>query len=647
MPERYVFCGGLRAGRNRPNALHIDVNAPAGSPNRVNLEIEDLSKRLADNIPDVLTDMLEIAAYVYCADQFTTRGTSQMSEMGAEWRRQFRFKIPVRCLEVWSKPDVREALTETLGFLSEDEFEFEFVQGANSLPLQSYLPLNDPTAQAISPDEVVLFSGGLDSLAGAADAMLGAGKHVALVSHRGSKMIASKQNDLIAGLRERTDAGSFFYVPVKVNKGQEEAAEFTQRTRSLMFATLGLIVARMFGRKDLSFYENGVISINLPIAEHVLGARASRTTHPRVFTDCSRLFSLLLSDVFTVRNPFIWKTKSDVVRVLAQRQCEDLISRSFSCTRVREATRRKQHCGVCSQCIDRRFGILAAGLTAQDPADNYVVDLFAGEHQPGPALTMMESYVLRAQKLATMSQQTFVSTYGQIFRAIPHLPGSADENVKRIWELHRQHGQEVIGVVDNELKSRATVTAMAELPPTSLLSMVVSPIAKQPAYTDPVEAEPTAAVQAAADKHDYTWKRIPFAIDAKMRTVVFERGLEMGGGVFGLIASLAQDFEEDLDAGTFHDQYRFVKARTLARRLNIDEQSLRQRVSRSRKKIEEAFLKTFDRQLDAADVIQNQEWKGYRLNPYLLLVKPAQLRQGTAPTSQVGAQDVTSPGAPH
>jgi hypothetical protein len=27
-----------------------------------------------DNIPDVLTDMLEITAYVYCADQFTKRG---------------------------------------------------------------------------------------------------------------------------------------------------------------------------------------------------------------------------------------------------------------------------------------------------------------------------------------------------------------------------------------------------------------------------------------------------------------------------------------------------------------------------------------------------------------------------------------------
>ena len=68
MPERHVFCGGVKAGRNRPDALHIDVNAPAGSPNRVNLEISDLSKRLTDNIPDVLTDMLEVAAYVYCAD---------------------------------------------------------------------------------------------------------------------------------------------------------------------------------------------------------------------------------------------------------------------------------------------------------------------------------------------------------------------------------------------------------------------------------------------------------------------------------------------------------------------------------------------------------------------------------------------------
>lgn len=646
MPERFVFCGGLKAGGSRSNALHIDVNAAAASLNRVNLELNDLSKRLADNIPDVLTDLLEIAAYVYSADQFTTRGTNQMTNLGAEWRRRFCFKIPVRRPEIWTKPEVCEALAETLGFLSEDDFTFEFVPASSSLPLQSYLPLNDPSAQAIHPEEVILFSGGLDSLAGAVEAMIGSGKSVALVSHRGSKMIGSKQSDLVQALRERTKPGSFFYVPVAINKGQEEAAEFTQRTRSFMFATLGLIVARMFDRNELSFYENGVVSINLPIAEHVLGTRASRTTHPRVFTDLSRLFSLLLSDVFTVRNPFVWKTKSDVAQVLAKQQCADLISRTFSCTRVREATKTKQHCGVCSQCIDRRFGILAAGLSANDPAENYAVDLFIGEHKPGPALTMKKSYVARAQKLATMSQQTFVATYGEIFRAVSHLPGSIDANVRAIWEMHQRHGHEVVSVIADELKAVASVTAMSKLPTNSLLSMVVSPVAKQPAYADPVESEPTAAAQSAADTHDYTWKRIPFAVDSNTCRVVFDGGLEFGSAVYGLIAALLEDFEADLDAGTFHDQYRFVKAKTLAKRLSIDEQSLRQRVSRSRKKLEEGFLQVFGRQLDAADIVQNQEWKGYRLNPYLLFVTPAQLRDRSAPMSQVGSPGVTSPNSP-
>src|SRR2546421_167351 len=160
MPERYVFCGGLRPARTRPGALYIDVHAPVGSPDRVNLHIGDLAGPLADNIPDVLTDLLEIAAYVYCADQFTTRGTSQMTHMGAEWRRQFRFRIPVRRPDVWNREDVCSALIETLGFLSEDEFTFEFKQAAESASFPSYLGYSDASAQTISPDEVILLSGG-------------------------------------------------------------------------------------------------------------------------------------------------------------------------------------------------------------------------------------------------------------------------------------------------------------------------------------------------------------------------------------------------------------------------------------------------------------------------------------------------------
>ena len=52
----------------------------------------------------------------------------------------------------------------------------------------------------------------------------------------------------------------------------------------------------------------------------------------------------------------------------------------------------------------------------------------------------------------------------------------------------------------------------------------------------------------------------------------------------------------------------------------------------ARKRIARTFLKEIDQRLDADDVIQNKEWKGYRLNPYLLLVKRA--NAGGAPLNK-------------
>lgn len=644
MPEHHVTCGGLRGAR-KPGALHIDVNAAGGSPDRVNLRIDHISRRLAADLPDTLTDLLEIAAYVYCADQFTARGTTQMTRMGADWRRRFHFRIPVRRVDLWTKPEVREALCQTLGFVSEDEFNFDFVESGKPVPLQSYLPLDAGGAQSFSPDEVILFSGGLDSLAGTVESLGKAGRRVVLVSHQSSTMIAARQNRLIATLRDRMGPDRCFFIPVTVNKGNEHALEFTQRTRSFMFASLAFVIGRMFNQDNLSFYENGVVSINLPIAEHVLGARASRTTHPRFLADCGRLFSLLLACPFTVRNPYIWKTKTEVVGVLAANGAADLIPNSFSCTRVREATKSSQHCGVCSQCVDRRFAILAAGLSAHDPTENYAVDLFTGSHQTGSALTMVEGFVLRAQKLATMSRQAFAASYGQIFRAVEHLPGTPDENVDRIWNLHHRHGREVVSVVDHELQRRSSLAEALNLPSTSLLAMVHSLIATQPDFKDAAETEPTAAQQAAADGHDYKWESIRFAIDPAARRVIFQDGLEIGGSVHGLIEVLAKTFAADSDAGTFTEHHTFVKANVLAKHLRIDQPSLRQRISRCRKMISKAFKQRLGRDIATDDIIQNEGWKGYRLNPHLVLSKASQLRKPPSPLSQVDQRTVTRRGA--
>lgn len=327
MTERIVVCGGLQAERGDPdNLIELDVQAGSGLTKKINLKIGDICDRMVANMPEVLIDLLEISSYVYCADQFTKRGTNLMRDMGAEWRRKFDFRIPVRRPDIWMTSPVVDALTDTLSFLSEDEYRFEFVKYENPPSMEPYLDFGDSSVQGFQPDEIILFSGGIDSLAGAVDELLGNGKRVALVSHCSSRMIQSKQSALVAALRDRTESGQLFHVPVTVNKNHEDGKEFTQRSRSFLFATLGVVVARLFKRNTVHFFENGIVSLNFPTAEHALGARATRTTHPQVIEGFSRLFSTILDETITFNNLFLWKTKSDIVQILADRGCADLIN---------------------------------------------------------------------------------------------------------------------------------------------------------------------------------------------------------------------------------------------------------------------------------------------------------------------------------
>jgi hypothetical protein len=82
----------------------------------------------------------------------------------------------------------------------------------------------------------------------------------------------------------------------------------------------------------------------------------------------------------------------------------------------------------------------------------------------------------------------------------------------------------------------------------------------------------------------------------------------------------------------------------LGKRFNIDEASVRKRISRARKALLEGFLERAKRQIAPDDIIQNKEWEGYRLNPHLLQLKPSQLRRQPSPLSQPGRQAVTPPG---
>jgi len=353
----------------------------------------------------------------------------------------------VRELEIWQHPDVQEILADTLGFLSDDSYEFDFRRAESPVQRRELYFPNLINASA-EHDEVALFSGGVDSFAGAVNDIVTLGKSVTLVGHYSATKVRAVQENLIEGLKQRGFDRRVSYIPVWVSNENERAREFTQRTRSFLFACLGLVVARMSGKDKFSFYENGVVSINPPLAGDVVGGRATRTTHPKVLRGLEALFSLLLDRQIEIQTPLQWLTKKEVTQKIKEAGVADMLGETVSCTRPRKWTKQQKHCGVCSQCIDRRFAVLAAGMGDHEPSSNYMRDLLLGDRSADDDLRMALSYVSFFQKVAATPKERFLVDFPEVVSALDRFPGLATEDAgDRVYNLFQRHAKAVEDVI--------------------------------------------------------------------------------------------------------------------------------------------------------------------------------------------------------
>jgi len=466
LKDEIVVCGGLEAPRKGKAGHTVRLNL-IGDDANVDVEIVNISRRLSTDVPEILTDLVEIASYVYCADQVVTRGGEGVLAFGAEWRRTLRFRIPVRHPEIWSSDTVTDALKRTLSFLSDDEYEFSFQKQTHAVPMQRYLKFGDGDAGVQTTDEVLLFSGGLDSLGGAVQALVNEKRHVALVSHRSNPKTSHGQERLVEELSQLSPCNRPLHVPVWVNTAGINTAEYTQRSRSFLYASLAFAVSRIFGLDRIRFYENGVVSLNLPISEQAVGARATRTTHPKVLGGLADLFSQLIDRPFVVENPFLWHTRAEVVNVIGDAGCSCLIQHSVSCMHTRDQTKDHPHCGQCSQCVGRRFATLASNYGIDDPASRYKIDLLEGERRQDKDLTLLESFIRTATDIERMTDAQLIGRYGEMSRALRHLPPlTANAVANRVIRLHRQHAREVTHVMDTAIKEHASDIRAVRLPKT-------------------------------------------------------------------------------------------------------------------------------------------------------------------------------------
>src|SRR5262249_38792850 len=153
-------------------------------------------------------------------------------------------------------------------------------------------------------------------------------------------------------------------------------------------------------------------------------ARASRTTHPHALHLFGRLFGLILGRDLPVDNPYLFKTKKEVVEALAANRGRPLIGYTCSCAHQGIfQSRTRWHCGICSQGIDRRIAIVAAGLAEQEAAADYVCDVFTGRREGAEERSMAVNYARHGMELARMGEEEMAARFNQqLTRAVRDMP---------------------------------------------------------------------------------------------------------------------------------------------------------------------------------------------------------------------------------
>ncbi len=441
-----VLCNGASPpanGTDGQQVISLDYRDTGDTDPTVRLGLPDFVRGVY-HLPDRVLDLLEIAAYVYCADRRTSRGPKDAVEYRS-WARSFRFAIKVRDHAFWNRNDVSTALSRALQFMTGDrELRFSF-QAGHSTPQTGLF--DDNRFQIESPEdvEVALFSGGLDSLAGTLDHLERTNEQVCLVSHQSQPGTMKTQRGLVEALKEHYP-GRVSHYQFTCNLKGVRAAEETQRTRAFLYTSIAFAISRAFNQSAFSVYENGITSINFPRRADLALARASRTTHPQTIFRLKELFALIAECEVDIALPLLWKTKADALAQLVSSQHPELIPSSVSCSKTFQNLGPATHCGTCSQCVDRRFAAYAARADDIDETGLYALDFISSPIADREAKTTVVDYVRQAKDFGTWNEDHFFAELAtELSDVIDFLPGNETEvdRVLQVVELCRRHGDQV------------------------------------------------------------------------------------------------------------------------------------------------------------------------------------------------------------
>lgn len=323
-----------------------------------------------DSFPGPTTmeeDLLRVASTIYACDLAFKRGERE------EITRDIEVLIPVANYHAFEHH--KDALTYILWLLSHDNWTIKFarIKGTSE---------EEETDWAKSDGKTLLFSGGLDSLAGAVDLVDEFGADgVQLASHITANPVTKQSQNALAEYLERAYGSLLRRVVVRTGGRKyrgytfpsDDEREETQRTRSFMFLSIAALAARRTGKSEVVMIaENGQMAIHLPLSAARIGAFSTHTAHPEFVHLVGEYFTALVNFPIRVVNPYLYKTKAETVEKIIRKHPES-VKLSVSCWRGSRLSRDFNHCGECVPCLIRRVATEYNGSTLPE----YARDLLA------------------------------------------------------------------------------------------------------------------------------------------------------------------------------------------------------------------------------------------------------------------------------
>lgn len=271
--------------------------------NTVGLTVDDqeFGYRVQREFPSVVADLIDLAVAIHASDRLVVQHLRRDQS-------RIRVVLPVRHPELLNTNSFQAKLENLLGWATGSRWAFDFQKRSASgriVERQLVFP-NDP-----EECEVALWSGGLDALAG-------------------------------------------LYTQLQINHTAASFMLFGTGSNDNVYARQEQVF------KVLCVYENGIGAINLPYRASAVGLDHSRSVHPLTLLLVSHVVSELLGEEFRVRNPFLFWTKAQMCKALAEDGRSDLPPLTMSC----DSPHRKQpiQCGYCSSCILRKQALAASKI---------------------------------------------------------------------------------------------------------------------------------------------------------------------------------------------------------------------------------------------------------------------------------------------